>query len=508
MSTKELDFPKTALLFTFFFAFFGLIAASRLIAQDEGFYMYASRLVASGNIPYRDFFYPQMPLLPFVYGILIAIMGPSWEACRMLSALFAAGTGTLLVLLVLRSQGRAYALAAGLLFISSVFVFPWYVLVQTYPLAVFLLFSSWYLLQIRKLAFLAGIVFGLCVETRLPLAAALPAFLYEILRWGKGKRWRGTWSFLAGGAFVALPLLLPLLWNSEVFLFNNLGYHLIRFGDQEEYFEQQRSKIIQILFGLRDSGKFDSFQMPYLLWASVILFCSQLYRKQWPSSLLLLIFCLFIVHLTPDPPYVQYFACLIPFLILAAMELVHSACKDGNILQSPRLFRCLQGALCLVLIHYLWGVSADFKRHLRTGDGVIGIMNSKNAAAWNITALEEMAKKVDDLTEPGDLVFASWPGHIFASHAQVLPGAENHFGLALTFRGDVSDERLRRYRIVSFSELSEAARHAAFKVAVVQPSKHGKLIPVLLESGYQLVTRTPLFSIFRSPIPSPQTSIR
>ena len=35
--------------------------------QDEGWYLYAANLVAEGKVPYRDFFYTQGPLLPFVY---------------------------------------------------------------------------------------------------------------------------------------------------------------------------------------------------------------------------------------------------------------------------------------------------------------------------------------------------------------------------------------------------------------------------------------------------------
>src|SRR5882757_7722129 len=36
---------------------------------DEGWYLYASRLVYRGQLPYRDFSFTQMPLLPYVYGV-------------------------------------------------------------------------------------------------------------------------------------------------------------------------------------------------------------------------------------------------------------------------------------------------------------------------------------------------------------------------------------------------------------------------------------------------------
>ena len=45
------------------------VARHRLIDGDEGFYLMASRLVFEHRVPYRDFFFTQTPLLPFVYGL-------------------------------------------------------------------------------------------------------------------------------------------------------------------------------------------------------------------------------------------------------------------------------------------------------------------------------------------------------------------------------------------------------------------------------------------------------
>ena len=38
--------------------------------QDEGWYLYAARLVGEGKLPYRDFFFTQGPVLPFIYSVL------------------------------------------------------------------------------------------------------------------------------------------------------------------------------------------------------------------------------------------------------------------------------------------------------------------------------------------------------------------------------------------------------------------------------------------------------
>ena len=36
---------------------------------DEGWYLLASKMVLQGQLPYRDFAFTQMPLLPYIYGI-------------------------------------------------------------------------------------------------------------------------------------------------------------------------------------------------------------------------------------------------------------------------------------------------------------------------------------------------------------------------------------------------------------------------------------------------------
>ena len=40
------------------------------VNQDEGWYIYAARLVGEGKLPYRDFFFTQGPVLPFIYSAL------------------------------------------------------------------------------------------------------------------------------------------------------------------------------------------------------------------------------------------------------------------------------------------------------------------------------------------------------------------------------------------------------------------------------------------------------
>ncbi len=63
------------------------LAMLRPVDGDEGYYSYASILVMKGWVPYRDFLYQQLPLLPYVYGAWMTLFGPSCTGTRGVSCL-------------------------------------------------------------------------------------------------------------------------------------------------------------------------------------------------------------------------------------------------------------------------------------------------------------------------------------------------------------------------------------------------------------------------------------
>ena len=82
---------------------------------DEGWYLYAGRLVFQGAMPYRDFAYTQMPLLPYIYGVPQLIQ-PGILTGRLTSIFFSvAGLALWLRIAQRHGGGLAVALAALLL---------------------------------------------------------------------------------------------------------------------------------------------------------------------------------------------------------------------------------------------------------------------------------------------------------------------------------------------------------------------------------------------------------
>ncbi len=103
---------------------------------DEGWYLYGSTLVLRGRLPYSDFAYTQMPLLPYVYGALQGV-SPSLFIGRLTSVAISFGTVGLSVVMAKRYAG-AWAGAFAALFLAA-FSFGIYfnAIVKTYALVSF-----------------------------------------------------------------------------------------------------------------------------------------------------------------------------------------------------------------------------------------------------------------------------------------------------------------------------------------------------------------------------------
>ncbi len=212
---------------------FAVLAAAAVwfggLNQDEGWYLYAARLVEEGKLPYRDFAYTQGPLLPMVYSVFCG----AWERFGLLGGrlvtlsiglaglLFAVGLARLLA-----AEGRRGAAGAMAFMLLGCNLYHIYYLTipKTYALASLMLLVGFYLLAFGLVRCGAGlkrgtVLFGagLClafaagarISTGACLAVAGFALLAQSAQYG--------WSFVAlglGGAlglamvygpFVALP---------------------------------------------------------------------------------------------------------------------------------------------------------------------------------------------------------------------------------------------------------------------------------------------------------------
>jgi hypothetical protein len=190
---------------------FGAIALAAHVAAvfwgrslaDEGMYLYSSRRILEGAVPYRDFVFWQPPPVLYAYAIAGAILGFRLIAMRAFTALLALG-GVAMAADVVRRRGGAAALwlLVPILALNVNFAYDTTV-VKTQGLTVFLsLLPLWVFERAedpRVRYGLAAALMALAAGSRasfLPLMLVFPALVSDVSR---SRRWAlGAFAISAG----------------------------------------------------------------------------------------------------------------------------------------------------------------------------------------------------------------------------------------------------------------------------------------------------------------------
>lgn len=163
--------------------------------DDEGGYVYAAWRVSEGEVPYRDFLTPQMPVFLYVGGAVVRLFGRSFIPLRLATMSAALLSALFLYLLNAKVYGRAVALLSASLFLLQANVLQvgrvfrpeaYMVLFELAGLYVFVLGES------RKRTWLfglAGILFGLAILTKLfGVLPLLGCYLFLLYAWLRERR--------------------------------------------------------------------------------------------------------------------------------------------------------------------------------------------------------------------------------------------------------------------------------------------------------------------------------
>ncbi len=404
----------------------GTLALSRVrtIDGDEGYYATAARLVSEGLTPYQDFFYPQMPLLPYIYVPAYQVGGSSLANLRLMSVV--AGILSLIIwwrILRRRWPERPGLILAGLALVAmNPYFLSWNVTVKTYALVnlgVFAVLGAldrgmesrhgrWFLL--------GGLAAGLCVGVRLlylPWAVA-SALVVGWLGWRAG-----MFAALGGLALGLTPSALFLVRDPDRFLFNNYGYHQIRFSAVGGSGEGVGIRIQLALDTLGDA----LFSNPFMLFQLVLVGFGVDWARRHsghPGRPLLILsgagaVALSAASLLPDPVYEQYFTgpltpLLAPLVVAGLAHLAELLKKSGPV---------LAGAMGLAA--FLSVVDLQVRK---TG------MDWQEV--WSFEHLARVSEAIESHSGEGDMVLAFWPGYVFESGRVYLPGLENHFALGVS----------------------------------------------------------------------------
>ncbi len=215
--------------------------------QDEGWYLYAARSVASGAVPYRDFFFTQGPVMPHVYGLLARLWSPYGVLGGRLMTVFFGLLGCVLAGLLARravpSQRAAEAGIMGFALTACNLYHVYFTTIpKTYALGGCLVMAGYLTLSLglsrRKKtrsqmssmwALPAGLLVALAAGTRLSLGVLLPVTALWLLVTYRKTGAAFFWFSLGGALGLVMVYGPALLEAREPFLFAQ-SFHVARGG--------------------------------------------------------------------------------------------------------------------------------------------------------------------------------------------------------------------------------------------------------------------------------------
>ena len=474
-------------------AVFVPLGFTRLVDADEGVYLMNARMTMEGQVPFFDYHYPQMFLLPYIYGAWMWLTGPSWYGGRLLSSLFTIALGLALVHQLLRTtRSRAAAGAGAVLFASTSLAFANLPLVKTYAFATLALFlayavlgwtSAWW----RWLA--AGVLLGLAIDVRLYLAAAGVCFLAAAA--AEPDRRRSLYAFAGGLALALAPNAYFYIRDPDIFVFNILGHHHVRSPLGLVGGLTQKAEVLTNMVGINAAVGATSFQFGVLLLANLAWAISSLVRRERPSLAVQIGMVVLFASLLPSPTYGQYFAILAPFLVVGAVELGAAIAREVDA-GAVTLRRHLTAVAALLVALYVAVAPIDVWWFTRGGTIVPGVFTRAAVQNWTIPTITAVGRAVDDVMPPGDGAALSWfSGYFVETRARIHPRLANPNTVYLAF--GLQPHETDRYKFMTKAEMDRQIATREAPVVVLGNWLPLESVPLyrrfIVDNGYRLARK-------------------
>jgi hypothetical protein len=450
---------------------------------DEGYYAIASHLVAQGKAPYADFWFQQAPLLLYVYGSVDRVVGSSWFVLRGTSALLTVLLGAAIAAHGLhRWRSPSLSFLAVALFITTPLAFDWYPTVKTYALSTLLIFGAYVAADAatRRSWTFAGVLLGLALDTRLLFTLLIVVFaLYagqHVLAFAVG--------LLAG----LVPLLLffvsgPARFVNDVVLSQTMRSHVSLAENVTQKIDTARGLLAEPHFLV-------------LTLATVGLLVGSLYTEHRVPLVVAIALTLGLTNVVPTPTYDQYFVTLIPFLVVAAIDLV--ALVTRSHLASPAVACTALVSITLGALVSIGAPSLSRVAALRMPGSTNGVMSR---IALDVSATREVSSSIDAHARSGEAVMAMWPGFLYESHAQPVPGMESNFEDQALRDTHLSPQRAHEYHMLSAQGIVEAIKSHRTRLIVVGEGQ-ARYRTIILHAGYRPVDRLQFATLYEY-APSP-----
>lgn len=449
-------------------------AQVRPIDGDEGLYTTAARLVWEGKTPYRDFIFPQAPLLPYLYSLIWAISPRSLLAMRF----FSAACGGIAVflwgvyLLSVKRLPASIALVTFAIVLLNPYWMSWNVVVKTFAVANLLMTIATICLYAAlhsdrtRWYFISGLALGACASVRSlygPLIPTVSVFLAATECRSSKPTCSKTLTLLTGAACGLLPMLFSFLADPPAFFFNNVQYHGLQAGYRwvgghavvgyPGFYETIDIYFRIIVNRLLEHHPYFALELLLSLIGGLSLL--KVRRKQrsiytdrdylYFQIAFLMLAVYTTTALIPFPPFEQYFSSpLVPFLLPFVAEGLRA-----TLLSWKRwvIFLVLAGPLVL------------------SGETSGETLTNSSASCWQLSSYRKVVEAVEANSRPDDVVLSFWPGYVFESGRRYFPGMENQHVYRIT--GKIGAEARARYHVVSKGQVTSAMSTGGVSMLII-----------------------------------------
>lgn len=431
----------------------------RLIDFDEGPYLASAYLVREGKLPYVDFFYPQMPYLPYAYALVSSFGFPSIYYARLISLC----AGIFLLLLIFWFAQKFFKdekLSLALLFLYGFngLTLSWHSVVKTlvfsdlFAFISFMLFASYLSSKEKEPAvgptpvwaeklFWAGFFIGMAFNFRLTIILILlieGVMIFVLPPYPSLKRRIIDATWLVSGAILASSLAIYLFFKApEAFLFANIGFHKL-WGE-----EMVKMTLFKKLYTF-SKFVFSPQNLFILIMGaiSLIFWVKKLIREKAPalddkivvcalSISLVMVVCSFLM----SPTVFQYYEQSLPYLLIASVpvlgRLIYKYKDKMLICRGFSVFYLLSAIPFMVVFIFA----------IRPQD-----------VPYRIDHVKEVVEAARQNAPPGEIILSGWSGYVILSKGEPVPGMETFGWWAIDL---LSPEQIENFRLLDRKSISD-----------------------------------------------------
>jgi hypothetical protein len=472
------------LILLLFFVFF------RLIDYDEASYISAGLMVANGKLPYADFFYAQMPYLPYLFAPVSSYGLNSLFWCRLISVLAA-----LILGVALFHTGRKFyhdpqaALVSFFLYSFNGLLLTWHSTAKTLVISdlfgflSFVLLMRWLVGENHRRStwiLLSGFCMGLAINFRLTFSAVwlisivLIFFLSDGIK--AGHKFTAFLLFCLGTALSSCLGIYLFFKDPWAFFFDNLTYHQILGLDYI------RMSFINRLFTV---CKFVFYPQNLFIVITAVVGLVTIARKQGGYSKLVrsnkvtfsaLAFAggLILISFFISPTAFQHYEQALPYLLVSSVPglciLITKWTKTGR--------WAVFGLYALLSIPFV----VIFIFAIRDRD-----------KPYPISEVQKVVKIVQQNSERGQMIFTTWPAYAVFTQRDLVPGLETWGWEVVPL---LSERQVRGSKLISRQKMEELFSEKKL-VMVVDWEWFYRQYAEALESNYNFLDSVGPIVIYR-----------